>query len=64
MFKPTPIPRTQPAGQPSSNHLIQDLPAIPTDLPDVPQDPAEPTQSDDIDFDDLSRRFEALKKKK
>lgn len=58
MFKPTPTPRTQPT------NLIQDLPAIPTDLPDVPQDTEEPNQSDDIDFDDLSRRFEALKKKK
>lgn len=60
MFKPIPTPRNQPAGQ---NIFMQDLPAIPTDLPDVPHDP-EPTQSNDIDFDDLSRRFEALKKKK
>ncbi len=55
MFKPTPVPRTQPT--------MQDLPAIPTDLPDVPID-TEPDRSEDIDFDDLSRRFEEKKKKK
>uniref|UniRef100_A0A336K5L5 IST1 homolog n=1 Tax=Culicoides sonorensis TaxID=179676 RepID=A0A336K5L5_CULSO len=66
MFKPTPTPRSQPAtnDQPSNN-LMQDLPAIPTDLPDVPHDFSElPDKSDEIDFDDLSKRFEALKKKK
>lgn len=40
------------------------FPNIP-DLPNVPSDtPSGSSQSGDIDFDDLTRRFEALKKKK
>ncbi|XP_059614840.1 IST1 homolog isoform X2 [Phlebotomus argentipes] len=59
--KPKPQPRSKippdmgnGAGQP-----FPDLPNVPSDLPDVP-----PEDNDDIDFDDLSRRFEELKKKK
>lgn len=46
-----------------------DLPNVPLDLPDVPatddkSSPGEPKpDNDDIDFDDLSRRFDELKKK-
>lgn len=38
---------------------LSNLPSVPSDLPDVPT-----SKDDDIDFDDLSRRFEELKKKK
>lgn len=46
-----------------------DLPNVPLDLPDVPTaadrtTPDEPKpDNDDIDFDDLSRRFDELKRK-
>lgn len=46
-----------------------DLPNVPLDLPDVPttadrNTPDEPKpDNDDIDFDDLSRRFDELKRK-
>ncbi|KAK4003203.1 IST1 homolog [Daphnia magna] len=57
---PKPSPRTK-INSPSPD---MDLP----DLPSVPQDnlaaPGEKDADDDIDFDDLTRRFEDLKKKK
>lgn len=49
------------------------LPNVPADLPDVPNDnsPAgggaaggQQEDNDEIDFDELSRRFEELKKRK
>uniref|UniRef100_U5EYT4 IST1 homolog n=1 Tax=Corethrella appendiculata TaxID=1370023 RepID=U5EYT4_9DIPT len=52
--KPKPQPRSKiPPDFPN-------LPSIPNDLPDVPDVP----DDDEIDFDDLSKRFEELKKKK
>jgi hypothetical protein len=45
----------------SSAMNIPNLPSVPDFLPDLPQ-PA--PREDDIDFDDLSKRFEELKKKK
>lgn len=49
------------------------LPNVPADLPDVPNDNSPsarsgsgggPDDNDEIDFDELSRRFEELKKRK
>jgi len=50
------------------SHTVPDFPV----LPDVPNLPSIPTNSvgqssvtnDDVDFDDLTRRFEELKKRK
>lgn len=49
--------------------LFPDLPNVPLDLPDIPGNGNTPAgasykRDDDIDFDDLSRRFEELTKKK
>lgn len=57
--KPKPQPRSKmsPTAQDSS---MPDLPNVPLDLPDIPDD----TNNEEIDFDDLSKRFEALKKRK
>ena len=53
-----------PAPAPGSNVLdLPDLPVVPSDTPlggNTPQG----NDDDDIDFDDLTKRFEALKKKK
>nr|CAG4648885.1 EOG090X0DNH [Polyphemus pediculus] len=57
--KPTPRTKLSPAPPPADF----DLP----DLPSVPLDnlgPGKPDGDDDIDFDDLTRRFEELKKRK
>lgn len=43
---------------------LANLPNVPLDLPDVPTSSEGNNNDDDIDFDDLSRRFEELKKKK
>ncbi|XP_037933598.1 IST1 homolog isoform X2 [Teleopsis dalmanni] len=65
--KPKPQPRSKlpPATPSAPPHLpdIPNLPNVPNDLPDIPCDNEKP-ENDDIDFDDLSRRFENLKKKK
>ncbi|XP_075970870.1 increased sodium tolerance 1-like protein [Anticarsia gemmatalis] len=71
---PTPQPRSR---VPPTNHFpeLPELPSVPSDLilPSVPhsnnsntsQDtPTAPGAPDEIDFDDLNRRFEELKKKK
>lgn len=51
---PKPAPRAK-----IDNNTFPDLP----ELPSVPSDsPSAP--KDDLDFDDLTKRFEALKKKK
>lgn len=62
-----------PASAPPTTNIspddFADLPNVPLDLPDVPTaadrtTPDEPKpDNDDIDFDDLSRRFDELKKK-
>ena len=47
-----------------------ELPGVPNELPSIPKTPDDddetkkPSNDEDIDFDDLTRRFEALKKKK
>lgn len=55
---PKPLPRSKM----NENQEYPDLP----DLPSVPNDSvySPQTRNDDIDFDDLTRRFEELKKKK
>lgn len=53
---PKPAPRSK-----INDGAYPDLP----ELPSVPGDnPAPSNKNDDIDFDDLTRRFEELKKKK
>ncbi|XP_053986358.1 IST1 homolog [Hylaeus volcanicus] len=56
--KPKPQPRSK---MPMNDFQLPDLPAVPTqnDLP-----PNDPSSSEDIDFDDLMKRFEDLKKRK
>ncbi|KAF4520451.1 hypothetical protein B566_EDAN004023 [Ephemera danica] len=57
---PKPAPRSKLT--PENNMELPELPAVPTDsFP--PSGPAN-TSNDDIDFDDLTRRFEDLKKRK
>lgn len=52
-----------PASAPGDDDF-PNLPNVPSDLPDVPTQSSDNKPDDDIDFDDLSRRFEELKKKK
>ncbi|XP_071564822.1 IST1 homolog [Temnothorax nylanderi] len=56
--KPKPQPRSK---MPMNNYQLPDLPAVPTENNDSP---ANPSVNDDIDFDDLMKRFEDLKKRK
>ncbi|KAL6254901.1 hypothetical protein P5V15_014242 [Pogonomyrmex californicus] len=56
--KPKPQPRSK---MPINNYQLPDLPAVPTENNDSP---ANLPVNDDIDFDDLMKRFEDLKKKK
>lgn len=51
------------------DNMFPDLPNVPSDLPNIPGGGEAPAQNfhqrdDEIDFDDLSRRFEELTKKK
>lgn len=55
--KPKPQPRSK---IPMNNFQLPDLPAVPSES-ELPQNPSE---NDDIDFDDLMKRFEDLKKRK
>lgn len=67
--KPQPRSKLPPS---NSDEDFLNLPNVPSDLPDVPAggsggsntSPKESNDKDDIDFDDLSRRFEELKKGK
>lgn len=65
----------RPPGNPPSNFSLPELPGIPSDsLPDIPSPPRSggvtpqggsgPPPNDDVDLDDLTRRFEELKKRK
>ncbi len=59
--KPTPVPRSSP----KSNDTLPELPAVPTgSLPDIPTDNVNNSKDDSIDFEDLTKRFEELKKRK
>lgn len=74
--KPKPLPRSKlspnnggPGEQPKNDDGFLDLPelpSVPTDSFPPPDEALRPGNSanDDIDFDDLTRRFEDLKKKK
>ncbi|KAF7413799.1 hypothetical protein HZH68_002288 [Vespula germanica] len=55
--KPKPQPRSK---IPMNNFQLPDLPAVPSES-ELPQNTSE---NDDIDFDDLMKRFEDLKKRK
>lgn len=44
------------------SNALPELPSVPDTLP-TSSVSGHPTNSDDIDFDDLTRRFEELKKK-
>ncbi|KAL9903459.1 IST1 homolog isoform X3 [Glossina fuscipes] len=65
--KPKPQPRGKlpPAANPRDlpSAELPQLPNVPLDLPDAPSEESKP-DNDDIDFDDLARRFENLKKRK
>ncbi|XP_046980934.1 IST1 homolog [Schistocerca americana] len=60
--KPKPAPRSKMSPGEDTYPELPELPAVPTDS--FPPAPSAPGPSDDIDFDDLTRRFEDLKKKK
>ncbi|XP_017121913.1 IST1 homolog isoform X2 [Drosophila elegans] len=69
--KPKPQPRSKlPPGNPTLPSAppaldFPSLPNVPNDLPDIPGSGAEKKDDEEeIDFDDLSRRFENLKKRK
>ncbi|XP_039487261.1 IST1 homolog isoform X5 [Drosophila santomea] len=69
--KPKPQPRSKlPPGNPTLPSAppaldFPSLPNVPNDLPDIPGAGAEKKDDEEeIDFDDLSRRFENLKKRK
>lgn len=64
---PEPKPEASPkprAGAPNTvdNFVLPELPSVPDTLPTASAG-ANSSASEDIDFDDLSRRFEELKKK-
>uniref|UniRef100_A0A1B0G3W3 IST1 homolog n=1 Tax=Glossina morsitans morsitans TaxID=37546 RepID=A0A1B0G3W3_GLOMM len=61
---PTANPRDLPSAMPRDlpPAELPQLPNVPLDLPDAPSE--EKPDNDDIDFDDLARRFENLKKRK
>ncbi|XP_066504222.1 IST1 homolog [Hoplias malabaricus] len=65
-IKPSDSPQVVPGPGPSSqiydNNALPELPSVPDTLP-ASSLGGNTTASDDIDFDDLSRRFEELKKK-
>lgn len=68
MNTPKPQPRSKMPPS-NSNEDMPNLPSVPDDLPNVNDggsnnSPQNKNNGDEIDFDDLSRRFEELKKKK
>lgn len=60
--QPKPSPRTKLNG-PASDLDLPDLPSVPDDNLNGPKS-GDKDGDEDIDFDDLTRRFEELKKKK
>lgn len=56
-------PKPPASHQSSTNVNIPELPSVPSDVPSGPYNPSS-VNFEDIDFDDLTRRFEELKKKK
>ena len=65
-FSATHQPSAPSVPRPSSGPSFPDLPAVPTDLPNLPDSVpgGNSAGGEDVDFDDLTRRFEDLKKKK
>lgn len=62
MNKPKPQPRSKMTNE---DNIFPDLPNVPMDLPDIPGGDSHPKpDNDEIDFDDLAKRFEELKKKR
>ncbi|XP_050074886.1 IST1 homolog [Anopheles maculipalpis] len=57
-------PKPQPRSKFSPELNFPPLPNVPLDLPEVPDGDENKNDNDEIDFDDLSRRFEELKRKK
>uniref|UniRef100_A0A182QT03 IST1 homolog n=1 Tax=Anopheles farauti TaxID=69004 RepID=A0A182QT03_9DIPT len=57
-------PKPQPRSKFSPELNFPPLPNVPMDLPDIPDGDENKNDNDEIDFDDLSRRFEELKRKK
>uniref|UniRef100_A0A182JSY6 IST1 homolog n=1 Tax=Anopheles christyi TaxID=43041 RepID=A0A182JSY6_9DIPT len=57
-------PKPQPRSKFSPELNFPPLPNVPLDLPDIPDGDENKNNNDEIDFDDLSRRFEELKRKK
>ncbi|XP_068117035.1 LOW QUALITY PROTEIN: IST1 homolog [Hyperolius riggenbachi] len=55
-------PVAKPRSKAADNFVLPELPSVPDTLPTASAG-AGPSSSEDIDFDDLSRRFEELKKK-
>ncbi|XP_013103601.2 IST1 homolog isoform X2 [Stomoxys calcitrans] len=66
--KPKPQPRNKmppPALQPTAPPTSMEMPQLPNVPMDMPSDDVKPNNNDDdIDFDDLSKRFENLKKRR
>ncbi|XP_075164175.1 increased sodium tolerance 1-like protein isoform X2 [Haematobia irritans] len=65
--KPKPQPRSKmpPAAQPTAPPPSMEMPQLPNVPMDMPSDDVKPNNNDDdIDFDDLSKRFENLKKRR
>ena len=60
--QPKPAPRSK-FGEGGADFTMPDLPSVP-DLPGSATLPDPKENKDDIDFDDLTKRFEDLKKKK
>lgn len=66
MNKPKPQPRSKMPNNENEDNIFPDLPNVPLDLPDIPgggNNNSKP-DNDEIDFDDLAKRFEELKKKR
>lgn len=62
---PPPAPRKSKMPNNLDDFELPDLPNVPDSLPDLDKDDkGDPPNDDNIDFDDLAARFEALKKKK
>lgn len=55
-------PVAKPRSKLADNFVLPELPSVPDTLPSASAG-VSTSSSDDIDFDDLSRRFEELKKK-
>jgi hypothetical protein len=56
------IPKPAPRAKLPDNFELPELPSVPAD--DFPPVGTQSLDNDEIDFDDLTRRFEDLKKKK